>query len=311
MDYSLLLAGLEGVLGKSYKRARDNYAFKCPSCNHRKPKLEINLKTNHKGENPWECWVCGQEGMRGRTVHSLLKKINTPKNQAVEVLQYVKKTKTHQYKQDNILELPKGFTPLYKATTTSVLANKYKKYLYDRGLNDNDIIKYNIGYCRTGKYQERVIIPSYSQSNTINYFVARYAGSAYIKYKNPQVDKDIIFFENLINWSKPIIICEGVFDAMAIKRNAIPVLGKKIPNSLKLKIIQSDVEDIYIALDQDALKVAISYCQEFINLGKNVYLINLKQQDPAELGFEKFTQLVQSSEKLQFSDLMKHKIKMI
>ena len=41
MDYTFLLASLENILGKGQKRARENYAFHCPFCNHRKPKLEI------------------------------------------------------------------------------------------------------------------------------------------------------------------------------------------------------------------------------------------------------------------------------
>jgi hypothetical protein len=42
------------------------------------------------------------------------------------------------------------------------------------------------------------------------------------------VSRDIIGFELFINWNVPIILCEGVFDAIAIKRNAIPLLGKTI-----------------------------------------------------------------------------------
>ncbi len=35
-------------------------------------------------------------------------------------------------------------------------------------------------------------------------------------------------FEIFINWNSPIIRCEGMFDAISIKRNAIPLLGKNI-----------------------------------------------------------------------------------
>ena len=55
MDYTFLLGSIENILGKSHKRARENYAFHCPFCNHRKPKLEINMATNEEGKNPWEC----------------------------------------------------------------------------------------------------------------------------------------------------------------------------------------------------------------------------------------------------------------
>ena len=234
MTENLIVLGyLENILGKSHKRARENYAFTCPKCNHRKPKLEINLHTNEKGENPFECWVCG---FKGRTIKSLLKQLNVPASQASEVLKYVHKGEDSYYAPVKTLELPEEFQPLYTASTASVIANKVKSYLYERGLTDYDFIKYNVGYSRSGEYGGRVIVPSYSSSNSLNYFIGRTYEGNYFKYKNPETSKDIIFFENLINWNQPIILCEGVFDAMAIKRNAIPLLGKGLSKFLLLKI---------------------------------------------------------------------------
>ena len=94
---------------------------------------------------------------------------------------------------------------------------------------------------------------------------------SYFKYKNPETTKDIIFFENLINWSQPIVLCEGVFDAIAIKRNAIPILGRGLSHSLLKKILSSDLEDIYIALDKDAFKKALEYTEQFLNMGFDAY----------------------------------------
>src|SRR6267154_5603068 len=70
---SLLLL-LESVLGPSQKRARNNYAFFCPFCKHRKPKLEIQLETNLKGENQYNCWVCSN--FKGKKLISLFTKVN-------------------------------------------------------------------------------------------------------------------------------------------------------------------------------------------------------------------------------------------
>jgi len=94
MEYTFLLGSLENILGKSHKRAKDNFAFTCPFCNHRKPKLEINLNTNDKGENPWECWVCET---RGRSIRSLLTQLKISREQAQEVLQYIKKGEQVEY----------------------------------------------------------------------------------------------------------------------------------------------------------------------------------------------------------------------
>jgi len=305
MDYTFLLGSIENILGKSHKRARENYAFHCPFCNHRKPKLEINMATNEKGHNPWECWVCQT---RGRTIRSLLKQLKTPREQVAEIVKYLPKGSDIEFKGLSIIELPKEYQPLYSASNTSVIANLVKKYLYERGLTDNDFIKYSIGYCTTGDYGGRVIIPSYSTSNQLNYFVARSFDGNYFKYKNPEASKDIIFFENTINWNVPIILCEGVFDAIAIRRNAIPILGKSISNDLYKKIITSKVKDIYIALDTDAKQRAFEIAEKFLNQGKRVFLVNLPDKDPSEMGFYSFTKLIQKAEELDLSGLMMHKL---
>ena len=137
MDYTFLLGSIENILGKSHKRARENHAFHCPFCNHRKPKLEINFATNEQGHNPWECWVCET---KGRTIRSLLKQLKTPRDTAVEILKYVPKGATIDYKHLSIIELPKEYQPLYSASSTSIVANLVKKYLYERGLTDLSLI---------------------------------------------------------------------------------------------------------------------------------------------------------------------------
>jgi len=305
MDYNFLLGSLENILGKSGKRARDNYAFHCPFCNHRKPKLEINLLTDDEGRNFWECWVCRS---RGRTVYSLLKQLGTPKPEAQEVLKYVKKGPKYEYNAENIVELPEDFQLLYTASTTSVTANKIRRYLNRRGISEKDYIKYSIGYTTKGDYSDRIIIPSYSESNRLNYFVGRTYENSFFKYKNPIASKDIVFFENLINWNQPITLCEGVFDAIAIRRNAIPLLGKSLSPSLLKKIITSKAQDIYVALDLDAQKEALEIAENLLNLGKRVFFIELNQKDPSEIGFKEFTQLLQQAKQLDLRGLMTYKI---
>ena len=195
MEYTFLLGAIENILGKSHKRARDNYAFHCPFCNHRKPKLEINMATNEEGKNFWECWVCKT---RGQSIFSLIKQLKLPKGEAQEVLKYVKKGKKYVYKNEEVVELPEEFQPLHSASTTSIIANKIRKYLNERGLTNNDFIKYNIGYATTGDYGGRIIIPSYSESNRLNYYVGRTYEGNYFKYKNPEALFNMVFNLSLL-----------------------------------------------------------------------------------------------------------------
>ena len=305
MDYSFLLGSLEDVIGKGHKRSKDNYAYHCPFCNHRKPKLEINLATDQDGNNHWACWVCQT---RGKSIRSLLKQLKVPHDKVQAILKYLPKNAQREYKTEDIVELPAEYQLLSKASNQSIIASSVKKYLYGRGINDIDIAKYSIGYATTGGYGGRIIIPSYNASNQLNFFIARTFQNSYFKYKNPQTSKDIIFFENLINWNVPIILCEGVFDAMAIRRNAIPILGKTLATSLYKKIISSKLKDVYIALDSDAKKRALEIAEKLLNQGKRVFLIDLPDKDPSEMGFKAFTEHIQSAEELDLTGILRFKL---
>lgn len=304
-DYLILLGALENVLGKSQKRARDNYAFHCPFCNHKKMKLEVKLGTDSEGKNPWECWVCRT---RGRTIKSLLYQLKLPKEQAHEVLKFVHKGDTTFYTQNTSVALPEEFRSINDLSPTSIMGQKLRRYLNKRGISDLDILRYNIGFCDKGEYAGRIVIPSYDENNNLNFFVARTYEDNWMKYKNPEASKDIIAFENQINWSKPIVLVEGVFDAMAVRRNAIPILGKSLPQALLKKIVSAGSEDIYIALDGDAKKQALSYSEQLLDMGKNVYLVELKDKDPSDLGFTGFTNLIQQAQRLDLSLLLKYKM---
>jgi DNA primase len=169
-----------------------------------------------------------------------------------------------------------------------------------------------MGYCEFGKYANTIILPSYNEKGNLNYFTSRnFNKNSSSKYINPDIPRDIIGLELFINWNVPIILCEGIFDAVAIKRNAIPLLGKTIQNSLMKKIINSSVEKIYIALDKDAIKQALNFCESLMNEGKEIYLVDLNDKDPSDMGFEKFTNLIQNTLPLTFSNLLEKKLQRI
>ena len=99
------------------------------------------------------------------------------------------------------------------------------------------ILKYNIGFCYSGLYENRIIIPSYDENNELNYFIARsFLTKTKVKYKNPDVQKEnIIWNENSIRWDEPLYIVEGVFDSIFLS-NSIPLLGKHMSDYLYSKL---------------------------------------------------------------------------
>ena len=187
------------------------------------------------------------------------------------------------------------------------------KFLRKRGITPEDIIKYNIGFCKEGKYEYRIIIPSYDANGILNYFIARdYKEPSLRKYKNPPVSsKDIIGFELYINWDAPIILCEGMFDAITIKRNCIPLLGKVLHNKLMEKLVKSSVDRIYIALDNDAKKDALKHAEKLMSYGKEVYMVELEGKDANEIGFESFLNTLEHTEPLTLQSLLEKKLQLI
>jgi DNA primase len=304
----LLVNLVNNVIGSGKPTSGSNYSYHCPFCNHRKPKLEINFRENEEGLNSWHCWVCNR---KGKKLITLFKAVDAPQNRIDELGSYVKIAFYDKQKgTEESLSLPKEYKPLHEVDTKDISARQALRYLKERNITKLDIVRYNIGYCESGKYKDMIIIPSYDESGTINYFVGRNFGPGTVKYKNPSFSKDIVPFELMINWDSPIILCEGAFDAMAIRRNAIPLLGKTLPKKLLKKIVSSKVKQIFIALDRDALKQAIQYCQTLLDHGKEVFLVNMEEKDPSELGFENFTKLLHTATPLTLKSLIELKFEL-
>ncbi len=307
MVNQLLVSLVNSVLGTGKKTARGNMAYKCPHCNHHKPKLEVNFTENKEGVNPWHCWVCGK---KGKSIYYLLKAAGASQDKLSEARTYVKDVNyIHTETKVEALKLPDEFIRLNQSNNNSIIYKHALAYLKKRGVQISDITKYNIGYCEKGLYKNMIIVPTYDKDGRLNYFIARtFEKDTFVKYRNPQVSRNIIPNEHLINWNVPIVLCEGPFDAIAIKRNAIPLLGKNIQSNLMKKIVTSIVDKIYIALDKDAIKQALNFCERLMAEGKEVYLVDIQDKDPSEMGFKNFTKLIQKTVPMTYSSLLEHKL---
>jgi DNA primase len=308
MINQFLVMMTDSILGAGKPTSRGNYAYHCAFCNHHKPKLEVNFTTNKDNTNPWACWACGE---KGKKLISLFRKLKAPSNKIEQLKSYLK-IETPEYEDvlyvDAEIKLPKEYISLSNIKTKNISTKHALHYLKKRGITNDDIVKYNIGYCEYGDYSNRIIIPSYNSDCKLNYFTSRsFEDNAY-KYKNPTVSRDIIPFELFINWNLPLILCEGPFDAIAIKRNVIPLFGKTIQNELMKKIVKSTVEKIYIILDKDAIKKALDFCQHLMDEGKEVYFVEMQDKDASDVGFYGMIDKLHNTMPLTFSKLYELKL---
>jgi DNA primase len=296
---------LDSTLGVGSSLKGNEQAHHCPFCNHHKKKLQVNLDTQR-----WHCWVCDS---KGRSIYSLLRKLNVDIRDLNKVRDVYGDEPEYDSKEEYVakLQLPKEFKQLYFKPTGSFNPsyNQAIHYLSKRGIAKADIVKHNIGFCEDGLYGGRVIIPSYDDSGELNYFVARsfYEDEPY-KYKNPPISRDVIVFENQINWNEPITLVEGVFDSFSVKRNVIPLLGKFLLSKLKNKIMERGVKEVTIMLDSDAVADSTKHTEWFINNGIKVRNIIPADKDAGEMGFKKVNELLKDAKETGWDDLVLSKL---
>ena len=311
VDQAKLLSLINEVLNQQARLRKGVEAvYYCPFCSHRKPKLEINLDSQK-----WHCWTCNSAGMSFRT---LFKKLNISRVYFTRLYDITKDKRVNiEHKEDFKKEdrkLPDTFIPLYDKlhdwnNSTPPHLKHAVKYLHSRGVTEIDIFRYNIGYVESGEYSGRIIIPSYDADGNLNFFSSRaFYDSISYKHKNPNWGRDIIGFELFVNWDEPITIVEGAFDAIAVRKNAIPLFGKKMSFSLKEAIIRNGVDRVNIVLDNDA-KMDAMEIQDFLNSYEvSVHLIKLEDKDPSVLGFSKISKIIQESEPADFHSLIAMKL---
>ncbi len=298
-----LISLLSQILGDFRHHGKGEHYFSCPFCHHRNKKFAVNIV-----KNKWHCWVCGA---KGNHLIGLLKKLDVSPQQIKELRKLLSDEDVTIYKETNQetveLHLPHEFKPLWKPENTYEYIHAIN-YLKKRGITGYDIIRYRMGYCETGNYSGRIIVPSYEDVGKLNYFIARSYHDGGMKYKNPPVSKNIIVFDDQINWNQPIILCEGIFDAIAIRRNAIPMLGKFIPKKLETKLLEKQVKQVYILLDDDAKSEALILEQKLKSHGIQVSQVSVNGGDAADLGFEKTWEFINNSKATTFKDFIQNRL---
>jgi hypothetical protein len=95
---------------------------------------------------------------------------------------------------------------------------------------------------------------------------------------------------------------------MAVKRNAIPLLGKFVPKTLMENIFRNGVKEIKILLDNDAQEQALRYVSFFNK--QNIITKNIKptDKDASDMGFKEVNKTLKDSKKTDFTDIISQKL---
>jgi DNA primase len=287
----------------------NEYLFYCPKCNHHKKKLSVNLS-----KDKYKCWICDTAGSNLRLIKRYgnfqQHRIWSEMVGVIDLSDYDKifADKEEKVEEEEKVELPKEFMSLcnHDNSLTSLAA---RRYLKDRGITKQDILMWKIGYCVSGEFAGRVVVPSFNNDGKVNYFVGRTYDNSFRKYMNPNVSKDIVFNELFVDWNSDVVIVEGIFDAIKAE-NAIPLLGSTIREGSKLfhTIVKND-SAIYVALDPDAEKKAEKLILELLDYDVEVYKINIPAgKDVGDMTKQEFKEHKKNAVQIKRNDYLLNKI---
>jgi DNA primase len=255
-EVEVLVDLLRDFLGneKQHYESKGQISFDCPVCSMEKGSDKGdgkgNLEINYF-RHVYKCWACGETHGTQGPLGRLFDRFATKKQKKLYNLVKPEEQKEQEKKKIR-LRLPDGFMSFKDSNPRFIPHIEALRYLKSRGITDEIIEKYKIGYTVTGDFAYRIIVPSYNLQGELNYFVARAWVNKKMKYKNPSVPKDeIIFNEGIIDWEKDVYLVEGVFDSFFLD-NSVCMLGKKISALLFETLYNKAQANIIVCTDGDA-----------------------------------------------------------
>ena len=260
-DNEVIVELLRDILGeeRQHYSGKGQIAFNCPSCDEDRNKgnLEVNYFSH-----VFKCWSCGESDDMKGPLGKLIDKFANKKQKKLYNLLKPEEEKVKEKKKPK-LRLPESFIFFKHSSKVYPVRKQAYNYLTSRGITDDIIEKYNIGFCDSGSHSSRIVVPSYDKDGELNYYVARsWDPRTKAKYKNPEAEKSkIIFNESLIDWNKDIYLVEGVFDGFFLE-NSIPLLGKFVSENLFKSLYTKSKGNIIISLDGDAWNDSVKIYNE-------------------------------------------------
>lgn len=187
------------------------------------------------------------------------------------------------------VELPSGFIPL--GDSSSAYGKVACHYLEERGVTLAMAKEMKMGFCLTGLYAQRVIIPIYTQ-NKLRTFVARSwvetEQKKVLMPKGSQAERALFGYDWLPCKERPgsIILVEGVFDALAMWQHGyfhtLATLGAHVTELQRSLLKRLEPQAVVLLRDADdaGREAAIKEARELATNMIPVSIATLSSGDP-------------------------------
>lgn len=189
------------------------------------------------------------------------------------------------------IPLPENFRLLEDAGG-SVIGSKAIAYMVDRGFALNYLYEMGFGYCGSGDYEGRVVIPFWEHGRLVYWQARDFTGTKGNKDKirNPKGfetgKSEVLFnYDGAYN-SDVIVLTESWGSAMAVSvRTSMGLNGQSLSDRQFEKIKATPGSTVIVFLDHGAEESAWSIAER-LSVYKRTYLAFLPHGDPNEVSVE-------------------------
>ena len=270
----------------------------CPICGESRYRMYINLENgktychNCNFSGNMITLIQNVEGVSwtraNKTFQDVKGNMSIPENVQDEIERNVFSSDFRSDLAKRAIPLPDEYNLIKTGSNVNIRVKRAIKYLMSRGITKKQIERHNMGFCSSGIYSNRVIIPI-TENGELKFWVARaISKDVKLKEKSPsneeyQISKSEVIF-NLDRAAKKyhsIVIAEGIFDALSFSDIGVSLLGKTLyQEQLNILLDYRNLltEGVYIALDWDARDKATQMAEtlseffkvKMINIPKNL-----------------------------------------
>lgn len=200
------------------------------------------------------------------------------------------------------LELPEHFHLLGDPRIPTI-----NHYALSRGFSFRLLLEHKFGGCPLGRYKGSLILPAY-HGDELMFWQARDAlgrdSDDFPKYRTPigYSSNGVLFNLDEASSFGEVIICEGVFSALRVGRDAVATFGNKITEEQCLLLRKRGVKRVVLCFDPDTWQVPDILIDRglsgtrppihnaMLNLldhFDSVRVVKLKEGDPDDIGLER------------------------
>lgn len=291
MNTELLLSTIDAAGIVATPTSGDELVMDCPLCDSTQ-KLYLNV-TN----GMWVCFKGQENGEKGGLQKFLLDVCELEPFEAYSLSVRIKgrSSKTPSSAAQALLTLPQQSSQAPRSVTLPyefVLGHAAaRRELERRGLDPDLCEAYGIGYCPTGYFEGRVIIPVYTENRLLTY-VARTVIGDDVKVLMPKGSDAKHALFNHASVAPPLcVLVEGPFDALAMPDLAIATLGAHLSEYQRRGLKRLGYTHVVLMRDPDStgIDAAVKEALELkAAMFKEVHVAMLPRggKDPGEAPIE-------------------------